>query len=345
MLANYYKDKKVFITGITGFKGAWLALLLHKMGAKVSGLGLHQFNRNTIYHEGKVSSIADVYIADLNEEFSDSLEEEIKSSDYIFHLAAQPIVSEGYKNPYYTFNTNLMGTLKLLELVKNPDKEIKFLNVASDRIYLSVEHAHKETDIMGGKDPYSLSKVFSNMLGDLYNEMDGLNGNLKIINGRASNILGGGDRGANRILTSIIEANENKTPLQLRNPEFVRPYIYVLDSLCQYLVLMAKDTEYTAYNIGASSKTSVSVQELVDSCKRYYPDLIVEHSGEKFGFEGNTLLVDNSRYYNEFTKSIPIADTIDELVDRIMEYNLNVNKDIAINKLLDEAILQYSEVI
>lgn len=342
-LEEYYKGKKVFITGITGFKGAWLAEMLYHLGAEVSGLGLHQENKDTAFYDLKINEKATVYIRDIND-LSFKIKGVIKEADYIFHLAAQPIVSEGYKRPYYTFNTNLMGTLRLLELVKNSEKPVKFLNVASDRVYLSVEHAHKETDIMGGKDPYSLSKVFSNMLGDLYNEMDGLNGNLKIINARASNVLGGGDRGENRIMTTIIEAHQDNKPLELRNPSFVRPYIYVLDALAQYLVLMI-DSKETAYNVGAGDATSVSVQALVDSCKRYYPELEVVNTGQKFGFEGNTLLVDNSRFYNEFGLEEPITKNIDELVDRVIKYNESDNKLEYGKELVEEAIKHYNGIV
>ena len=134
-LKNTYKDKKVFITGITGFKGSWLALLLHRLGAKVNGLGLKQPEQNTIFYKGEIEKIAKVYIQDLRDEFSDELTSDIQEADYIFHLAAQPIVSEGYRDPYGTFNTNVMGTVKMLELVKNSTHEVSFLSVASDRVY------------------------------------------------------------------------------------------------------------------------------------------------------------------------------------------------------------------
>lgn len=340
-LDTVYKDKKVFVTGITGFKGAWLALLLKELGAKVSGLGLVQENKEAIFYKGKVDKIAKVYIQDLQDDFSDVLKKDIQTSDYIFHLAAQPIVSEGYRDPFGTFNTNVMGTVKLLELIKNSTHNITFLSVASDRVYASVSHAHTENDKLEGHEPYSLSKVFDNMLIDMYNEMDGVSDKVKFINARASNVIGGGDRGINRIVTSITEAAEKNEILKLRNPSFVRPYIYVLDCLAQYLIIAHYGKE-NAYNIGAGKHTSVSVQELVNTfVKLAYHDLKWNNTGQHFGFEGNTLLVNTDRFYNEFPNTKNICDTIEDIVDRTLKVNLTNDVNVPLS-LVKEAIECYN---
>lgn len=345
-LENEYKNKKVFITGITGFKGSWLALLLYELGADVKGLGLKQPNKDTIFYKGNIENKAKVYIQDLRKDFSKELISDIKESDYIFHLAAQPIVSEGYRDPYGTFDTNVMGTVKMLELIKNSEHKTTFLSVASDRVYASVSHPHIETDTMAGFEPYSLSKVFDNMLVDMYSQMDGVSDKVTFINARASNVLGGGDRGINRIVTSIMEAAENKEVLKLRNPAFVRPYLYVLDCLAQYLIIASYGT-YNAYNIGAGNHTSVSVQELVESfIKQSYHDLKWDNTGEHFGFEGNTLLVNTDRFHNEFPKVKSICNTIDNIVERILLINQENDFSIAETKskdLVKEAINIYNE--
>lgn len=345
-LKDTYKNKKVFITGITGFKGSWLALLLHRLGAEVKGLGLKQSEQNTIFYKGEIEKIAKVYIQDLRDDFSEELTSDIQGADYIFHLAAQPIVSEGYRDPYGTFNTNVMGTVKMLELVKNSTHEVSFLSVASDRVYASVPHPHVETDSMAGFEPYSLSKVFDNMLVDMYSQMDGVSDKVKFINARASNVLGGGDKGINRIVTSIIDAVEKGATLKLRNPAFVRPYLYVLDCLSQYLIIASYGT-YNAYNIGAGEHTSVSVQELVESfIKQSYHNLKWDNTGEQFGFEGNTLLVNTDRFHNEFPKVNSVCDTIDDVVNRILLINNESDKELAkqkANTLIDEAISIYNE--
>lgn len=338
-----YENKKVFITGITGFKGSWLALLLNKLGADVYGLGLENPRKDTVFYQSKVGNIAKVYIQDLRDEFPDEIINHIQTSDYIFHFGAQAIVSVGYKDPLATFDANLMGTVKLLELVKNSEKEITLLSVASDRVYKSVEHAHLETDPLGGYDPYSLSKVFTNQVVDMYRQMDGVSKNIRLINARASNVLGPGDKGEARIMTTILDALPDGV-IELRNPTFVRPYIYVLDCLCQYLMIAHKGT-HEAYNIGAGKETSVQVIELVESCRKLVPTLQVATTGKKFGFEGNTLLVNTDRFHNEFDVDYAITNTIDDITSRVFMYERAREKEQITDLLLDEAIKTYQREV
>lgn len=345
-IKDMYENKKVYITGITGFKGSWFALLLTKLGADVKGFGLAQTDPETIFVKGKVSEICDVSIYDLRDKMPTKIENDIKNSDYIFHLAAQPIVSEGYRDPYGTFDTNLMGTVKMLELIKNETKPTTFLSVASDRVYASVGHAHLESDPLEAHDPYSMSKVFDNMLVDMYADMDRVSNSVRFINARASNVLGGGDKGVNRIVTSIINAHKNNEVLKLRNPDFVRPYIYVLDCLLEYLMIAAWGKE-NAYNIGAGKETTVSVKALVESFqKNGYNNLTYNNTGEKFGFEGNELLVNTDLFHNEFPGIQSVCNTIDDIVVRTQKINLSnddKNNLNIINELIDEAIDIYSQ--
>lgn len=339
-LIDKYNNKKVFITGITGFKGSHLALLLKKMGADVYGLGLENPRKDTVFYQAKVDEKVKVYIKNLRDDFGEEIENHIKSSDYIFHFGAQAIVSEGYRDPYNTFDANVMGTVKILELIRQSNKEIKFLSVASDRVYESTKEPHKENSVLNGHDPYSMSKVFQNKLVDLYNEMHIVPDNIRMINARASNVLGPGDKGINRIVTTILDAMPDKT-VELRNPKFVRPYIYVYDCLMQYLIILAFG-EFNEYNIGAGSNTSVQVIELVNSFKRYANNLVVTDTGKKFGFEGDTLLVDTSRFAEEFGVS-SIIQNIDNIVDRIMMYELSNKKEEIVDVLIDEAITVYNK--
>lgn len=338
-LVKEYKGKKVFITGITGFKGSWMALLLKRIGANVSGFGLPQLDKDTIFHKADIENKVKVYYQNLRDDFPDELKEEIATSDYVFHFAAQPIVSEGYRDPYGTFDTNVMGTIKMLELVKNTEHPLSFLSVASDRVYASVDHAHVESDPLIGYEPYSLSKVFDNMLVDMYAQMDGVSDKLRLVNARASNVIGGGDRGINRIVTSITDAAHSGDVLKLRNPSFVRPYLYVLDCLSQYLYIAAYGKE-TAYNIGTDkNKTAVSVDELVTSFITYgYPALEYNETGEQFGFEGNVLRVNADLYHNEFPQSKSIAQNIDDVVVRILKVNESKDYEKDVMELIDEAI-------
>ena len=149
-LYSNYKGKKVFITGITGFKGSWLALILKQLGAEVYGLGLDQKDSDSIFYKAEINNIAKIFIEDLQNELTECCKNSILESDYIFHLAAQPLVSEGYKNPLETFQTNLIGTVRLLELIKNTKKEIIFFNITTDKVYKPSYSPHTETEELFG---------------------------------------------------------------------------------------------------------------------------------------------------------------------------------------------------
>lgn len=344
-LEREYREKRVFITGITGFKGSWLAYLLHKLGAEVCGLGLEQKELDTAFYQLKVSEFAKVYFEDIQYELTQECKNDIKRADYVFHFAAQAIVSEGIHNPYFTFNTNTMGTVQLLELLKNTRIPVTLMSVASDRVYAPNNDgkAHKETDNLGGLyDPYSVSKVFQNSLLDCYRNMPGVSSNLKLINARTSNVIGGGDRGQARLITSVEDAHRNGTVLELRNPFFTRQYIFVLDCLCGYLYLASKGTQ-NEYNIGSGKGTIVSVKDFVEACKAHYINLEYTNTGQQFCFEGSALSVNTDRFHNEFPEiKKHIAETIQEVIDRTLGYNMSDNKLEYASNLVNEAISVYS---
>lgn len=344
-LQEQFKGKKVFITGSTGFKGSWLSFLLTKLGAEVKSIGLPNGDRNTAFNQLHIKDISDVTYFDLRNRIPSWLQHDLLNSDYVFHFAAQAIVSEGYANPKYTFDTNIGGTINLLEEIKYSDKEIKFLSVASDRVYAPTEgnYSHKEEDSLGGcYDPYSVSKVIQNQLVDSYRRLPDLSDKVTLINARTSNVIGGGDRGKNRLMTSIQDAYEHNKPVELRNPSFSRQYIYVLDCLCSYLYIIAKGIQ-DAYNIGAGDKTICTVQELVDECKKYYTSLESTNTGKQFGFEGSALSVNTERFHNEFTEvQTHIAKNIGEIIKRTLKYNLADNKVDYASQLVEEALEVYS---
>lgn len=336
-IKEFYQNKKVFITGITGFKGAWLAYLLHKAGAEVSGLGLTNPLNNTAYYNLQVMNFSKVYITDITKPLPDYVLDDLRASDYIFHLAAQPIVSVGYEDPIGTFNSNLMGTIRIIDAIKNTEKPIKVVSVASDRVYDPKQNSHSETSELAGFEPYSLSKVFANQVVDMYRQMDGVSDKVELINARASNVIGGGDKGEARIVTSIYEAIEKNKPIELRNPSFIRPYVYVLDCLGMYLQLAAKG-QYDTYNVGGKG-TTVSVMELVNSFIKHYPSLTYTNTGKKFGFEGNKLSINTDRIEEEFGGK-RIANNIDDIVSRIAKFNDATENKIAI---ADELIAEVFE--
>ena len=316
-IKKYYNNKKVFITGITGFKGSWLALLLHKLGAKVSGLGLLE-DKEGIFEKSEITSFAPVYIENICSKLSKDVEEEILQSDIIFHLAAQPLVSEGYKNPYETFQTNLMGTIQILELLKKPTKEVVFFNVTTDKVYQPSKFSHKEDDVLFGKDPYSLSKSFSDMATQMYKE-NILPKNVKIYTARAGNVLGGGDRSKDRISTDIYNHVFycNKI-LTIRNPYSIRPYQYVLDCVMQYILLPVSDKP-SSYNIGPEKGEVVTTIDLIDFFAKQYGKIEYVITKSDIGKENQTLTLNTEKTKFVLNKE-PYCRNIDDVTKLTASY-------------------------
>lgn len=344
-LRKAFRDKNCFITGIAGFKGSWLAKLLYELGANVSGMDSDVDKGDSVFNQLDIQKIARVHHEDTRRIYSGRCIRDIKNADYIFHFAAQAIVGEGYKDPRYTFDSNIMGTVSLLEMIKSTSKPVTLLSVASDRVYAPTEdgHYHIESDHLGGcTDPYSVSKVVQNQIIDSYRALPNISDKVTLINARTSNVIGGGDPNVSRLVPSIEIAYKEGKPVELRNPSFTRQYIYVLDCLCSYLYLVAKGTQ-TEYNIGAGNSTICTVQELVDACKECLPGLESVNTGQSFGFEGSALAVNTDRFHNEFTEvKKHIAEDITEIINRTVKYDLSDSKEELANSLVEEAISIYS---
>ena len=325
MLSTFnLKGKKVFITGITGFKGSWLALMCHALGAEVSGVGLKETNKDHIFNQAKIENFAKVYISNLlNIDKSKEAYCELIESDYVFHLAAQAIVSEGYNNPIKTFKANSELTLILHELLTCSEKKMSIINVTTDKVYKPKGVPHVETDELCGEDPYSLSKSFADMISTMYVETyyKDMDVPLIVSSVRAGNVIGGGDFGENRIMTDIVKAIFKEEPLRIRNRASIRPYQYVLDCLFAYLLIAIKQYENPdvsgKYNVGPNMSSVVCTEDLVNSCQRKYA-LDVHFNGESIGKENPILLLDNKKI-----KEILHWEQLYDKIDDITEVTLN----------------------
>lgn len=339
-LIKSYKNKNVFITGITGFKGSWMALVLKELGANVHGIGLEPENKDSIYYQAKVSEAAKVTIGNITTEANKSafITSVIDSNpDYIFHMAAQPIVSKGYQNPYETFQTNIMGTVIMHEILRglrspasladlvsgnsihldelNPScKKVSFVNVTTDKVYKETNKPLKETDEMFGFDPYSLSKTCSDMISSCYR--DSLESPHSISTMRAGNVIGGGDMSANRIIPDIVKATMYSRTLKIRNTESVRPYQHVLDAIFAYLLigsLQKEDKTFQGeYNIGPDIDQTLKTGELVEKMNKNMK-FKWEATGDSIGKESDYLALDNSKIKSIGWK--PVFDTNDKVIN------------------------------
>jgi CDP-glucose 4,6-dehydratase len=235
-----YQGRKVLITGDTGFKGSWLALWLHNLGARVTGFGMPPKNPEDNFNVTDLGSRIDhIYgdIRDLNV-VSDLIDK--NRPDYIFHLAAQALVLDSYKDPYDTFTTNVTGSLNILEAIRKKQGVKAAVMVTSDKCYENHEwvHGYRESDQLGGRDPYSASKGAAEIVISSYIRSYFLKKNTPAVASvRAGNVIGGGDWSENRIIPDCIQSLRHKKPIKIRNPHSVRPWQHVLEPLYGYLLL------------------------------------------------------------------------------------------------------------
>ena len=295
---NFYKGKTVLVTGHTGFKGTWLCHLLLKMGAKVIGYSLEPNTNPNLFELSKLSEKMNSVICDIRD--YDSLMKTFKKNnpDIVFHLAAQPIVSESYKDPKYTYETNMLGTLNVLECIRNTESVKSFVNVTTDKVYFNNEKGKpfKEDDKLDGGEPYSNSKSCSELITASYRRSFFQDRDISISTARAGNVIGGGDFSLNRILPDCYRAYESKNTLKLRNPNSVRPYQHVLEALFMYCLIAQKqygNKKYEgSYNIGPEKSSVIKTIDLVKIAEKTYKELTFEFDASQTFKEAKLLRLD-----------------------------------------------------
>ena len=270
-ISEIYRGKKVLVTGDTGFKGSWLAIWLHEVGASVTGIGLEPNTSRDNFVVSGLGSVVRHHPCDIR--LYDRIREifEAERPDMVFHLAAQPLVSESYLSPRETFEVNIQGTVNILEAIRHTPSVQAAVMVTSDKCYENQEwiFGYRETDPVGGHDPYSASKgaaeiVISSYIRSFFSEA----GTPVVASARAGNVIGGGDWSMNRIVPDFIRSIEQKTPIFLRTPTAVRPWQHVLEPLYGYLLLGAKMVteghQYGgAWNFGPVHRNNLTVEDLV----------------------------------------------------------------------------------
>lgn len=273
---NFYKGKRVFITGHTGFKGAWLCKILSNIGAIVTGYALSPPTKPSLFEIAGIQN----KICSINGDICDyqSLKNafDISKPEIVFHLAAQPIVRESYKDPACTYETNVMGTVNILECIRNNRYVKSFLNVTTDKVYFNHEWewGYRENDVLDGYDPYSNSKSCSELVTHCYKRSFFLDGGTAISTARAGNVIGGGDFAKDRIIPDCVRAAIKKEVIVVRNPYSTRPYQHVLEPLFAYMMIVAcqyNDVKYAGcYNVGPDEKDCFKTGKLVDLFTRYW---------------------------------------------------------------------------
>lgn len=336
---NFWTNKKVFITGHTGFKGTWLILFLEKLGAKICGYSLDPDPSPNLYRD--IFGISKRSILDLRGNILNKIELKKKIKEFqpeiVFHLAAQPLVRESYKNPSLTWETNLIGTLNLLESLRDLDDKCSVIIITTDKVYKNKEwfYGYRENDELGGIDPYSASKACTEILVNSWRKSfcgkaTFQKENIKVVTARAGNVIGGGDWAKDRIIPDFIKSVKNNNPIRIRNPNSKRPWQHVLDPLGGYLMLAKniheerKNYNYeTAYNFGPNISSNKTVLELVKEINKIWKcDYIKNENLDDF-HESKNLSLCIEKAYSELNW-YPIWD-----FKQTIEKTINWYKDVS----------------
>ena len=299
---SFYKGKRVLVTGHTGFKGSWLCRILLDLGAEVTGYALKAPTEPSLFAlmglENRMCSvIGDIRdLEKLKAVFAEA------QPEIVLHLAAQPIVRESYKNPVYTYETNVMGTVNILEAVRQCGSVRSFLNVTTDKVYKNNEWewGYRETDELDGYDPYSNSKSCSELVTHSYEKSFLKEQKIAVSTARAGNVIGGGDFAADRIIPDCVRAVSEGKKIAVRNPHSTRPYQHVLEPLGAYLLIAQAQYEDAAkadsYNVGPDDRSCLTTGELADLfCNAWGEGAEWENLSQGGPHEANFLKLDCSR--------------------------------------------------
>ncbi len=269
-LKKFYKNKKVLVTGATGFKGAWLCFWLKKLGAKITGIGYNPNKNKNLFYQLELQKKITLHLIDIRN--FNKIKKIVKKEkpSIIFHLAAQPLIYESYKKPMQTFDINYRGSLNIIELARTEKFIRSTIIVTSDKCYESnfSSKGFKETDLLGGVDPYSASKSSTEIMARAYRESFFREKNSGISTGRAGNVIGGGDWSPNRLIPDCIRSLKTGKTILIRNPKFNRPWQLVLEPLKGYLILAQKQFNEPkkfsgAWNFGTRPNSLTDVQTIV----------------------------------------------------------------------------------
>ena len=281
-MEKIYRNKNVVVTGHTGFKGSWLVAWLNQMGASVTGIALDPPSIPSHYDASKLADGIQDHRIDIRN--SDGIEQAILEAkpDFLFHLAAQPIVGASYDDPIETWSTNVMGTINVLEALRKVEHECSAVIITSDKCYDNVEWewGYRENDALGGPDPYSASKGAAELAIRSYikSYFSSDDNTVRISSARAGNVIGGGDWAENRIVPDCVQSWSKNEIVELRNPHSTRPWQHVLEPLGGYIQLEAllsqnHDLHGEAFNFGPQAQQNHSVLELVKEMSRSWSEV------------------------------------------------------------------------
>lgn len=345
--SEFWYGKRVFLTGQTGFKGAWLALWLSRMGARVTSLALPPKTRPHLFGLVSIDRLVDSHLGDVRD--ADIVRKLVTAADpeIVFHLAAQPLVRESYDKPLETFATNVLGSAHVLDALRETPSCRVAVVVTTDKVYRNENwpFPYREIDALGGHDPYSASKAAAELVSASYRESFLRTKGVAVATARAGNVIGGGDWSNDRLLPDAVRAWQAGKTLEVRRPAAVRPWQHVLEPLAGYLVLAERlwddPTGAGPYNFGPRSGDAFPVRAVVEHARAAYGGGNVEFAGVEDGpHEAHLLSLDVSKV--QAALGLAPRWTLQNSIERTMRWYLRQHAGEDARILCDEDIALYT---
>lgn len=344
-MMEFYRGKKVFITGHTGFKGTWLCRILINAGASVTGYSLNPPTQPALFDMAGVAESMKSVVGDIRDYEHLSRVFQEAQPEIVLHLAAQPIVRDSYKDPRYTYEANVMGTVNILECVRKTSTVKSFLNVTTDKVYKNNEWewGYRENELLDGYDPYSNSKSCSELVTHSYYNSFFADTETAISTARAGNVIGGGDFANDRIIPDCVRAVMSGEKISVRNPYSTRPYQHVLEPLFAYLMIAKEQYENRDvqgwYNVGPDECDCLTTGELVDLFCDKWGNISWENQNAGGPHEANFLKLDCSKIKRVFGWKPHWH--IDTAIDKVVEWTKVYKAGGNIPEVMDKEIEEY----
>ncbi|WP_319413525.1 CDP-glucose 4,6-dehydratase [uncultured Cohaesibacter sp.] len=346
-LISFWGNKKVLVTGHTGFKGSWLSLWLSELNARLYGYALAPEKDQPLLEQFHLPERMSHKTGDIRD--LDSLRDHIRQirPDVIFHLAAQSLVLRGYEQTPQTWATNLLGTVNLLEALRDIDHPTVVIIITTDKVYQNREwvHPYRETDRLGGLDPYSASKAGAELAIASYRHILAREApHVRVASARAGNVIGGGDWSDNRLFPDIARALIAQTPIEIRNPFAIRPWQHVLEPLQGYLMLTEKLSQdpalATSFNFGPYADSHRTVEEVIQTCLKYWPGSYVTNRDANAPHEASILKLSIDKAICEL--GWHPKWTFEETIDKSISWYRDVDRGADPQTLALDQISEYS---